>query len=234
MMRHESPQRYTAIYDRYISGGGKVRYEEDFRIFSDSDSLNPADSSRFDFLCIMFDILIEDHVEGDFVELGVYKGHTAALLGKFAERMDRGLYLLDTFSGWDKRDLTGRDAGMPPAFGDSSIPLVEQRLRKAQVDVGRRVRFIKGRFPDTVAQLPANHRYCLAHLDCDLGAPTEAGLRYFYPRVSPGGVILIHDYLSGHFRALKEAVDRFRSTIPEDIIPVPDACGTVAIRKSKT
>jgi O-methyltransferase len=36
--------------------------------------------------------------------------------------------------------------------------------------------------------------YALVNLDADLYNPTKAGLEYFYPHLSPGGVIFIHDY----------------------------------------
>ena len=39
---------------------------------------------------------------------------------------------------------------------------------------------------------PVN-QYALVHLDADLYSPQFSGLQYFYPRMTPGGVIIIHD-----------------------------------------
>ena len=44
------------------------------------------------------------------------------------------------------------------------------------------------------------------HLDVDLYESTRAGLEFFYPRMTPGGIIISHDYLSadGVNRAFQE------------------------------
>ena len=69
-------------------------------------------------------------------------------------------------------------------------------------------------------------------MDADLHNPTRAGLEFFYPRLSKGGVILIHDY-NTDWPELMHAVDVFVSGIPESLVPVPDADSTVMIIKSQ-
>jgi len=69
-------------------------------------------------------------------------------------------------------------------------------------------------------------------MDADLYNPTKAGLEYFYPRLSPGGVIFIHDY-NDKWQGLIKAVDEFAATIPEKLILVPDLDSTVMIVKNK-
>jgi O-methyltransferase len=73
--------------------------------------------------------------------------------------------------------------------------------------------------------------FALVNLDVDLYAPTKAGLEYFYPRLSPGGVIFIHDY-NYKWPGIIKAVDEFVSTVPETLIMVPDMQGTAMIVKS--
>ena len=51
--------------------------------------------------------------------------------------------------------------------------------------------------------------FALVSLDPDLYEPTLEGLRYFYPRLAPGGRILIHDYTSCQFEGVKMAVDEY-------------------------
>ncbi len=69
-------------------------------------------------------------------------------------------------------------------------------------------------------------------MDADLHNPTLAGLEFFYPRLSEGGVILIHDY-NTDWPELMKAVDTFVSGITESLIPVADADSTVMIIKAK-
>ena len=42
--------------------------------------------------------------------------------------------------------------------------------------------------------MPEDMVFALVHLDCDLYAPMRAGLEFFYPKLVPGGFMIIHDY----------------------------------------
>ena len=66
---------------------------------------------------------------------------------------------------------------------------------------------VKGYFPETTVGI--EEAFCFVNLDFDLYNPTYAGLEYFYPRMSKGGVILIHDYFSVGWTGVKQAVDEF-------------------------
>jgi len=57
------------------------------------------------------------------------------------------------------------------------------------------------------------------HFDVDLYESTLACLRFFYPRMLPGGVMLSHDYsiLAG----VRKAVDEFLDGKPEKPIELP-------------
>ncbi|MBU2649381.1 MAG: TylF/MycF family methyltransferase, partial [Bacteroidetes bacterium] len=60
-----------------------------------------------------------------------------------------------------------------------------------------------------------------------------AGLEFFYPRLVPGGVILVHDYNSKWEGAMK-AVNEFASNIPETLVHVPDSDNTIMIIKNRS
>jgi hypothetical protein len=53
--------------------------------------------------------------------------------------------------------------------------------------------------------------YAAVYYDCDLYEPAVESLRYFFPRLLPGGFFLVHDYLPklGGFDGVKLAVDEF-------------------------
>jgi len=69
-------------------------------------------------------------------------------------------------------------------------------------------------------------------MDADLYNPTKAGLEFFYPRLSPGGVILVHDY-NYKWEGLMKAVDEFVLTLPETPVLSPDLDSTIMIIKNK-
>jgi hypothetical protein len=93
------------------------------------------------------------------------------------------------------------------------------------------VHYCPGYFPTTTSHIPANLEFALVHLDADLYQPILSGLEYFYPRLSVGGFMIIHDYLSNAWPGVKKAVDEFLSQRPEKLIRIPDKSGTVAFRR---
>ncbi len=166
-------------------------------------------------------------IPGAFAELGVYKGDSAYIL----HQMDpsREFHLFDTFKGFTEKDLaneTGKAATYTKHnFADTSIEHVRERLHSD------RFVFHQGYFPDTTRELDTDIRFALVNMDADLYNPTKAGLEFFYPRLSPGGMIIIHDY-NPDWPGIMKAVDQFAATIPEPIVPLTDKDSSVMIFKT--
>ena len=216
-----SPQRYTENLDTYRARGGVLEPPTDIAKFAHNDR------TRFFAFCLIADQIAKDHVPGDFAELGVFKGYSAEFLAAIGRRLKRKTYLLDTFEGFDDGDLGASESALKGAFHDTSLDAV-----RAKVGVEETV-FIKGRFPASATEIPDNARFALVHIDCDLGEPMMAGLQFFYPRMQPGGFILMHDYSSLHWDGAEKAVDDFFAGKPESVIPLPDFCGSAVMRKNK-
>jgi O-methyltransferase len=51
--------------------------------------------------------------------------------------------------------------------------------------------------------------------------------------MSPGGLIIVHDYSSGWWKDVKPAVDGFMADKPETPILLPDKAGSVLIARQK-
>src|ERR1700759_649347 len=220
------PQRFSSNYHRYQQRGGLVDVTEDARLYTGNEPLR--DVERLFFLSLAFDQIHKEGLEGDFAELGVYQGSTAAVLARHAQRLDRRLYLLDTYEGFDQQDFNGLDAGRSVAFTNTSLEAVRARVGEANVA------YVKGYFPQTAEQLPADGRYCLVHIDTDLYAPIISGLEYFYPRMVPGGFLIIHDYGSLSWDGAEKAVDNFFADKPESVGQIPDSGGSAVVRRLRT
>lgn len=166
-------------------------------------------------------------VPGDIAELGVYKGDLAWQLNALFP--DRLIHLFDTFEGFDARDIreeTRRECSRAQEgdFSDTSIPHVRSRLPHPAQAL-----FHQGFFPESTAGL-SGCRYALVSLDADLYAPILAGLEYFYPRLHPGGMILLHDYNNRRFRGASQAVadyEKKEGALP--LVPLCDLHGTAVI-----
>lgn len=220
------PQRYRNHQARYLERGGLVDVIDDAKAFAADGPL--GDTERFVFFCLALDQIQKEGIGGNIAELGVYKGQTASVLARMARRLGRTAYLLDTFEGFDQRDFSGPDDGRGPQFDDTSLSAVRARVGDANTT------YIKGYFPETAKHLDPDETYCLVHIDCDLYAPILSGLEYFYPRMAPGGFLIVHDYTSLQWEGTERAVDLFFADKPEAVIPLPDSAGSAVIRKMRS
>ncbi len=190
---------------------------------------NYPDKVRLYNFWIQIQRLNKENVKGDFAELGVYKGESARLI----HLMDRHriFHLFDTFEGFIDTDLkpeTGTAATYDSnSFADTSINKVIKKIG----DNSGMIKTHVGSFPESTLKMEKT-KFSLVNIDADLYNPTKAGLEFFYPRLSPGGVILIHDY-NEKWEGLVKAVDDFSSCIPEQIVLIPDLDSTVMILKNR-
>ncbi len=140
--RADPPQRYGHNYGLYLLRGGRVDLEEDIKGFIRYYESNFGDLARFYQFCLAFDQICKEVILGDMAELGVYRGNTASLLARFARRLDRNAYFLDTYEGFADSDLQGIDAGQKSfQFADTSLEAVQALVGHANCH------FIKGHFP---------------------------------------------------------------------------------------
>ena len=185
------------------------------------------DGVRRDMLLLLLRSVEERDIPGSFAELGVYRGATARLIHHYAP--ERQLHLFDTFSGFDDRD-GAKDKSLTDTvdtklFRDTNLELT----RSSVGQLNGNVHFHKGFFPETFTSELLKERFAFVHLDADLYEPMLAGLRKFYPLLSPGGIIVAHDYNA--WIGSRKAVDEFCAEIGIIPIPMPDKSGSCVILK---
>jgi len=186
---------------------------------------NGGDLSRFYMLYQNVEHVLAGGIQGDLVELGVYKGNSAAVLARLARRFDRRLYLFDTFTGFDDRDLGNNPLDSERPFTDTSLEAVQRLIGD------HKVTYVSGYFPDSARGMQLPEKVAVLHLDCDLYGPTKQGLEHFYSRMAPGGIIVLHDYSSGYWPGVTQAADEFFDERPEKPVLIPDKSGSAVIRK---
>ncbi len=151
------------------------------------------------------------NIDGDMVEIGVYKGGSARLIAETIK--PRMIHLFDTFTGMPKPDPSKGDTFREGQYGDTSVELVEKNLAGWS-----NIRIWKGLFPETVCELE-DKRFSLVHIDCDIYSSTRACCEFFYTKIPTGAVMLFDDY--GHCRGARLAVDEFFVTRNEYPILLP-------------
>ena len=222
---------YTAYHpDSYYAFKAYPEFDELFVRFTQHNKVNNGgDIARLWSLIVNCKQILDEGIEGDFAELGVWRGNTAAVLAKFAASANRKVLLYDTFEGFKKTDLTGIDAEKEMAFNNTSIQLVKEVIGESDASCI----YVPGFFPDTITEDHKARKYAVVNLDCDLYAPTKAGLAFFYERMPKGGIFFLHDYSSLHWNGSKLAIDEFCKEKQEYVILMPDKSGSAFFRKSK-
>ena len=162
------------------------------------------------------------NVPGAAAELGVYRGRFARCINRLLP--ERTLYLFDSFAGFDPSACA--EEAMQAAHENTSIRQVLEVLPYPERAIVK-----PGFFPESLGGL--EETFCLVSLDVDFEAATLAGLRYFWPRLSDGGYLLLHDWgnpgLPGAAKALEQFCEELGCRIPS--VPLPDLGGTLVLCK---
>ena len=138
-------------------------------------------------------------VPGDIAEVGVYKGGSAKII--CAAKGDKHLHLFDTFEGLPQVD----EIDMVWPFYEGKFAASYDSVRKYIGNEGS-VSFYKGIFPATSDPIK-DKKFSMVNLDVDTYESTKQCLEFFYPRMSPGGIVLSHDYITAP--GVKKAFDDF-------------------------
>ncbi len=168
--------------------------------------------------------VIDNGIEGAFVECGVWKGGSSMLIAlTLLSRgiSDRELFMFDTFTGMTDPgpadlDMENQPAGdlMAGNRGEEVADLVRAAapldgVRAAMESTGYDmsfVRFIEGDVRQTLVQTQTLG-IALLRLDTDFYDSTMAELLALYPRLTQGGILIIDDY--GHWQGAQLAVDEY-------------------------
>jgi O-methyltransferase len=187
---------------------------------------NYFDYIRLATLELVSNEILSKNIEGNVAELGVFKGKFARYINSYFP--GRTLYLFDTFEGFDERDIaTEKNAEFSTGEQDFSNTSVESVLQRMPYPAKCKV--MKGFFPQSLNGL--EDRFAFVSIDADLYEPIYAGLTYFYPRLSKGGYIFVHDFNNDMYKGTRKAVEQFCGESGIGYLPLPDSGGTVVILK---
>jgi hypothetical protein len=132
--------------------------------------------------------VLDNAVPGDLAELGVWYGTTFLPMAELGRLHGRTVHAVDSFRGMARE--TERDGGR---YTEGSHNVGGSTVFRKLVAPLSNVVVHEGYVPEILAEL-ADVRLAFVHLDIDQYAPTLAALRHLWPRMSAGGVLMVHDY----------------------------------------
>jgi O-methyltransferase len=160
-----------------------------------------------------------DNIPGDIVECGVWRGGNIILARLLSPA--RMCWLYDTFTGMTKPGPKDTKKGGSPAlqryvdykeagttWAAASVEEVRQGFEYNGVLDDKFLNFVEGDVCKTLKFPPvAPERISLLRLDTDWYESTKMELEVLYPRLVPGGVLIVDDY--GHWMGSRKAVDEY-------------------------
>jgi len=153
-------------------------------------------------------------VPGDVAECGVFRGASLVPMAVHLRQVApaKHLFGFDSFEGYDDSILIDVGMGGPPeankrvgGFKGTSCAVVRDKLRLFGAN---NATVIPGNFRESLPQC-AGRSFSSVHLDCGIYVSYKECLEFFYPRLNPGGVILINDYGKPRWPGCTKAVDEF-------------------------
>jgi len=160
---------------------------------------------------------------GDFVELGVFKGHTTIFAAEYVgfETWPRRWCLYDTFDGIpdDQVDEGWAEVNAATYHGQFSYEEVRDRFSAFP-----NIEVIKGRVPEILHEV-CPEQIALLHVDLNNMSAEIAALDLLYDRITPGGVIIFDDYGWAVSRLQFEAENAWFAERGLKILPLPTGQG---------
>jgi len=131
-------------------------------------------------------------IEGNVLEVGVWRGGTGCLLGLAMKeaKIDGKLYLADTFTGVVKAGKTDSDY-KGGEHADTTLETVKSLLAVNQVD---NYAILPGIFPEQTAALIESGPIRFCHIDVDVYQSAKDVFDWVWPRLEVGGMVVFDDY----------------------------------------
>ncbi|MCU0337522.1 MAG: TylF/MycF family methyltransferase [Sediminibacterium sp.] len=219
----ETYKASNAGYENWLRASESDFSDFDRELFSKVAQYTMTSKERLFAFKSAIEYVVSNNINGDLVECGVWRGGSMMLacltlmnLGAF----ERTLYLYDTFDGMsepteDDVDQLGRSASNLLAdsikttenflWAYASLEDVKRNIYQTSYPTDK-IRFIQGKVENTI---PNNvpEEIAVLRLDTDWFESTYHELLHLFPKLVPGGVLIIDDY--GYWKGSRKAVDRY-------------------------
>jgi len=157
------------------------------------------------------------------IECGVGEGISAFFaLREISTHSETGnsfsMHLYDSWEGMRREDLMERELHQIGRYQELNLEIVKNNLSEFNSHLVYHQGFIPNSFT-TAPDSPNSILYL--HIDLNSAIPTLQTLKFFYPKLVNGGVILFDDYGWGGYPDTKKIIDEFFHNKPGIIIKSP-------------
>ncbi len=157
------------------------------------------------------------HLTGDVIEIGAYKGGTAAFIGNVlkTEQIKSHLFVADTYEG-----VVNASPDYDPVYqggehADTSVEDVTRLLNKFCAKDSFSI--IKGIFPDSAPEEFKNRKVKFCHIDVDVYSGSVESYSYLYPLMDSGAVAIFDDFATQGIEGVTRAVRHIKNNFDVNV-----------------
>ena len=193
------------------------------RIINKAKPYTMTSNERLFSLIEAIKFISKNNIEGDIVECGVWKGGSMLAAAETLVSLNdtqRKLYMYDTYEGMSEpteadkthynktaKSLLASDTNREKNLVWAYSPLEQVKDTMAQTSYPpERIYYVKGKVEDTIpGTIP--DKIALLRLDTDWYESTKHEMKYLFPLLQKGGILIIDDY--GHWEGARKAIDEY-------------------------
>ncbi|MBR2767243.1 class I SAM-dependent methyltransferase [Candidatus Saccharibacteria bacterium] len=149
-------------------------------------------------------------LEGDYVEMGCYKGDTSLILADilFSGPRRPRLYIYDSFEGLPEKTESDESA-LGVDFKKGELVITKREVKQRFLKAGLPVPVIKKAWFKDLKPEDLPEKIAFSFLDGDFYESIKDSLRLVAPKMASGGVLVVHDYSNPALPGVSKAVDEF-------------------------
>ena len=172
-----------------------------------------------------------EKVEGDVLEVGVWRGSTSIIMASKLKSMnsDKHLYACDTFEGVVKSSADHDNFYQDGEHSDTSFEFVKNLIQN-EFNL-ENVTLLKGIFPEDTEHCVKDRKFSFCHIDVDTYNSGKEVVKWIWDKMNPGGIIVFNDYGFPMTRGITQLVNEYRTD--KDKVVIHNFNGNGIIIKTK-
>ena len=147
-------------------------------------------------------------ISGDFVEMGCYKGDTSLLLAEIVKASEKKLWIYDSFEGLPEKKEVDKSV-MGVLFRGGELAVTKREVKQRFLRANLPVPVIKKAWFSELVENDLPEQIAFAFLDGDFYESIKDSIKLVAPKMSDGGVMVVHDYTNLALPGVKRAVDEW-------------------------
>lgn len=205
-------------FSNYAPWKGNKIFVELLKIIKGDFKYTLVDKYRAYELWQLVEYAIKLNPELAFLEVGVWRGGTAAIIGTqlMLQKSNSILFLADTFEGVANAGVND-DFYKGGEHNDTNEPMVRDLLDNK---VGlKNYQIIKGIFPkDTKHLINDAVKFSFCHIDVDVYQSAKEVLEWVWPKLAIRGIVVFDDYGFHSCTGIAKLVESYRSLADRMIV----------------